>query len=207
MLVTRGQGDQMRKLIVTNIVSLDGFYAGPGENVMVLPMDQRFDAYNTERIKTADTLLLGATSYRMFSGFWPAMADSPDASPEHREFARLENAIDKVVISDSLRRDDTGAWRDTTQIVRRADAHKTIRELKKGPGGDILMFGSHILWNDLLAAGLVGELHFIVGGVVLGDGTPAFKTPPGPTLKLLGTKHWEDSDNVLVRYGVEGDKP
>jgi dihydrofolate reductase len=194
----------MRKLIVANIVSLDGFYAGPGEDVMVLPMDHRFDAYNTTRIKTADTLLLGGTSYRMFSGFWPAMADDPKASPAHKEFARLENAIDKVVVSNSIEAKDTGPWKDTTRIVRRGDAHGAITKLKKGAGGDILMFGSHILWNDLLAAGLVDEVHFIVGSVVLGGGTPAFIQPPATPLKLLGTKTWDDSDNVLVRYGIEG---
>jgi dihydrofolate reductase len=197
----------MRKLIVTNIVSLDGYYAGPGENPMVLPMDHRFDSYNTTRIKAADTLLLGGTSYRMFSGFWPPMADDPKATPAHREFAKLENAIDKVVVSDSITPDDTGAWRDTTRIVGRKDAHKAIAELKKGPGRDIVMFGSHVLWNDLLAAGLVDELHFMVGSVVLGEGTTAFVTPPGATLKLLDTQRWEDSDNVVVRYAATAAKP
>ena len=48
----------MRKLIVSNIMSLDGYYEGPGENVMVLPMDEAFDAYNAERLRAADTLLL-----------------------------------------------------------------------------------------------------------------------------------------------------
>jgi len=60
----------MGKLIVTNIVSLDGYYEGPGGNVMVLPMDQGFDAYNVERLREADTLLLGRNSYELFKGFW-----------------------------------------------------------------------------------------------------------------------------------------
>jgi hypothetical protein len=49
----------MRKLIVSNLVSLDGYYTGPGDNVMVLPLDEAFDAYNAERLRAADTLLLG----------------------------------------------------------------------------------------------------------------------------------------------------
>jgi dihydrofolate reductase len=53
----------MRKLIVSNMMSLDGYFAGPAENVMVLPMDQAFDAYNAERLHAADTLLLGRTTY------------------------------------------------------------------------------------------------------------------------------------------------
>jgi dihydrofolate reductase len=192
----------MRKLIVANIVSVDGFYEGPGKNVMVLPMDHRFDAYNTERIKTASTLLLGRTSFDLFRRFWPAMADSPEASPAHREFATLENAIEKVVVSDSIRPDDTDPWRDTTHIVRRADAHQAIGDLKDRDGGDMLMFGSRILWNDLLEAGLVDELHLMVGGVVLRDGTPLFATSTAPALKLIDTRSWNDSENVLVRYSI-----
>ena len=52
----------MRKLVVCNIMSLDGYYEGPGRNVMVLPMDASFDEYNLERLRSADTLLLGRTS-------------------------------------------------------------------------------------------------------------------------------------------------
>jgi hypothetical protein len=49
----------MRKLIVCNMMSLDGYSAGPGGNVMVLPLDEAFDAYCAERLRAADTLLLG----------------------------------------------------------------------------------------------------------------------------------------------------
>ena len=147
----------MRSLIVTNIVSLDGYYEGPGGEVMVLPMDHRFDAYNVERLREADTLLLGRTSYELFRGFWPAQADAPDAPPAHRELSRLENAIDKVVVSDRLTPDQTDPWRATTRIVRRAEAQGQIADLKRRPGRDILVFGSRTLWNGLLAAGLVDE--------------------------------------------------
>ncbi|MFK7694932.1 hypothetical protein [Paenibacillus sp. HJGM_3] len=68
----------MRKLIVVNIMSFDGYSEGPGRNVMVMPMDGAFDTYNLERMQSADTVLLGGNSYRMFSGFWPAMATHPD---------------------------------------------------------------------------------------------------------------------------------
>ncbi|MEV6005551.1 dihydrofolate reductase family protein [Streptomyces sp. NPDC051976] len=190
----------MRKLVVTNIVSLDGYYEGPGGNVMVLPMDNSFDTYNVERLRAADTLLLGARSYGMFRGFWPAMADNPEASPVNRELSKLENAIDKVVVSDTLTADQTDPWRDTTRIVRRAEAHAAIAELKRGPGREILVFASRTLWNDLLAAGLVDELHLVVGAVALGGGTPAFTTPTAAPLRLLDARPFEGSDNLLVTY-------
>jgi dihydrofolate reductase len=67
----------MRKLIVSNIMSLNGYYTGPDNNVMALPMDEAFDAYNAERLRAADTLLLGRTTYDGFRGFWPSVADDP----------------------------------------------------------------------------------------------------------------------------------
>jgi dihydrofolate reductase len=193
----------MRKLIVANIISLDGFYEGPNRNVMALPMDHSFDAYNAERLQAADTLLLGATCYSMFKGFWPAMKDNPQASDAHRQISLRNDAIEKVVVSDRLLPEQTEPWRSTTRIVRRADAHRQIAELKHGPGRDILMFGSRTLWHDLLAAGLVDELHLMVGPVVLGAGTPAFgRAQPAP-LRLIATRRWEGSSNLLLQYAVE----
>ena len=193
----------MRKLIVTNIVSLDGYFEGPGRNVMALPMDGSFDDHNLERLRSADTLLLGRTTYEMFKGFWPQMAHNPNATPTHREISRLDDTIAKVVVSDTLRPADTGPWLDTTRIVSRAQAHQAIAALKSAPGKDILVFGSRTLWNDLLGAGLVDELHLMVGAVVLGGGTAAFRQPPPRPLRLIETRTWEGSSNVVVRYGVD----
>jgi dihydrofolate reductase len=202
----------MRKLVVANIMSLDGYVEGPGGNVMVLPMDDFFDAHNLERLRAADTLLLGATTYLGLKGYWPAVAADPRVSPAvaanpqvadiHRETGQRNNQIHKVVVSDSLTADDTAPWTETTTIVGRADAHRAVAELKDRPGRDILMFGSRTLWNDLLAAGLVDELHLMVGAAVLGGGTPAFGAAPVPRLRLVTTRRRDGSDNLLVHYQV-----
>jgi dihydrofolate reductase len=193
----------MRKLIVANIVSLDGYYEGPNRNVMALPMDHSFDAYNAERLRAADTLLLGANCYGMFKGFWPQMKEHPQATPVHREISRLNDAIEKVVVSDRLQSEQTDPWRSTTRILRRAEAQRQIAALKQGPGRDILVFGSRTLWNDLLSAGLVDELHLMVGAVVLGGGTPAFLQAQPAPFRLIDTRRWEGSSNVLFQYAVE----
>jgi dihydrofolate reductase len=192
----------VRKLIVSNIISLDGYCEGPGGDVMALPMDQSFDAYNAERLAAADTLLLGRKTYELFRGYWPDVADNSDASPDEREISRLENAIEKVVVSDSLTEDGTEPWRDTTRIVPRKGAHQQIAELKGGSGKEILVFGSHTLWNGLLAAGLVDELHLMIGSAPLGGGTPAFATEPPAPFRLLDARAQEDSDNLLARYAA-----
>jgi dihydrofolate reductase len=204
----------MRKLIVCNM-SLDGYHAGPGDNVMVLPLDGSFDAYNAERLRAADTLLLGRHTYEGFKGFWPSVADDDSFTPDQREISRLDNDIDKVVVSDSLTPDDTEPWRHNTRIIGRTDAHQQIAELKQQDGRDILVFGSHLLWNDLLAHGLVDELHLMIGPVVVGEGTPAFEGQPPVSLRRIDVRGLDGSENVLVRYelgqacrvGVTGFEP
>jgi dihydrofolate reductase len=191
----------MRKLIVCNIISVDGFYSGPNDDVMAMPFDAPFDDYNAERLRAADTLLLGRRSFEGFKGYWPPIADQPDANPVEREISRLDNEIDKVVVSDSLTEDDLAPWTNT-RIVRRADAHAAIAELKRGDGRDIVMFGSHVLWNDLLEAGLVDELHFMIGSAFLGDGVPLF-TGPRTRLRLLDARVLDGSQLILARYAAD----
>ena len=192
----------MRKLIVCNIISLDGFYSGPGGDVMVMPFDAGFSDYNAERLRAADTLLLGRTSYVGFRSYWPSVAEDMSQPAVEREISRLNAAIEKVVVSNSLKPDEVEGW-GPTRVVRRADAHAEVATLKRGPGRDILIFGSHLLWNDLLTAGLVDELHLMIGAGVVGEGVRAFETRPPGRLRLLDTRTFDGSSLLLVRYAAE----
>lgn len=194
----------MRKLIVCNIVSIDGFYEGPGGDIMAMPFEDAFDDYNAERLRAAGTLLLGRRTYEGLKGFWPGIADDPGARPVLREISRMNDAIGKVVVSGTLTPEATAPWSDTTRILARAEAHKQIAELKNGPeAGDILTFGSHVLWNDLLAHGLVDELHLMIGAGVLGEGTPAFTGRPPGALRLVDAAPLPGSGIILARYAPE----
>ena len=192
----------MRKVIVWNLVSLDGYYEGPGGNVMVLPLDGSFDAYSAERLRAADILLLGRRTYEQFRGFWPSVADHDEATKAQQDVSRRMNEMNKAVVSDNLSMDASAPWSANTEIIRRSDAHDRIAELKAESGGDIVVAGSHILWNDLLAHGLVDELHLMIGAVVLGAGTPAFDRKPDVHLRLVDVHKLDNSENMVTRYEV-----
>jgi dihydrofolate reductase len=196
----------MRQVIVNNIMSLDGYYEGPGRNVMVLNMDEAFDAYNLERIQEAGTVLLGRTSFEGFSSYWPGIADAPDdpdnraLSPGNRELSRIYNGLPKTVISDTYTVPVDNPWRGETTVIRRADAADWVSAEKDRGSGDILIFGSRTTWNGLLAQGLIDELHLMVGPAALGEGTPIFEAPVD--LVLLDARRFDGSNNVLLRYAV-----
>jgi dihydrofolate reductase len=192
----------VRKIVVFNVVSLDGFHTGPDNDpsVMFPMMGGVFDLYTAELLRAADTTLVGRVSFELFNGFWPEVArdlDSPRWTEEQRALAKAGASVPTVVVSDTL----TGDL-PNVRIIRRADAHRQIAELKRQPGGDILVTGSRTLWNDLLAHDLVDEIHLMIGNVVLGAGIPAFAGKPPASLRLAEVRTWRDSDNVLARYDV-----
>jgi dihydrofolate reductase len=192
----------MRKIIVFNIISLDGYHTGPGNDVSVMfpMMGKVFDAYNAELLRTADVFLVGRVSFELFQSFWPKVAENPTSdewTPEQREIVQEGKSVNTIVVSDTL----TGNWPDI-RIIRRADAYQQIAELKRQTGKDILMTGSRTLWNDLLAHDLIDEIHLMIGNVVLGEGVPVFVGKPDVTLRLIDIRRWEGSDNVLLRYEV-----
>ncbi len=193
----------MRKIIVYNVVSLDGYFTGVGNDVSVMfpMMGDVFDTYNAELLRNADVHLVGRTSFELFQGFWPKVAENPNSeefTDGQRELSQAGKHVRGVVISDTLE----GEWQNLT-IVRRKDAYQHIAELKQQDGKDILITGSSTLWNDLLAHDLVDEIHLLVGNRILGQGVSVFAGGAPATLKLVETRRWEESDNVLLRYEVE----
>ncbi len=196
----------MRTVVVSNIVSLDGSFEGPGGDVMALNMDAAFDAYNLARIRAAGTVLLGRRSFEGLSSYWPKVAGAPHdptnraLSDDNRELSRRYDPLPKIVVSDSLVVPDDNPWHGVTTVVPRADAAAAVTAEKHRGPGDILVFASRTMWNGLLVEGLVDEIHLMVGPRALAGGTPTFDRPTD--LQLLDVRRPEGSDNVLLRYAV-----
>lgn len=190
----------MRTLIVVSAVSMDGFYDGPAAGGTV-PMENCFGTYNLERIQAADTVLLGANSYAMFANYWPGVADDSTAFEADREFSKIYNVVDKVVVSDHASPPPADhPWADNTRIISRAAAPTEIARLKEQDGREIVTWASRATWNGLLQHGLIDEIHVLLGPAALAGGTPLFKHPV--SLRRLGVRAFDNFDTVLLRYGV-----
>lgn len=191
----------MAQLIVSQLISLDAYLAGPGGDLGRLPMGAAFDRHNVELLRRAGTLLFGRTTFGMFQSYWPQVEQDAGADPVQREIASLTRSVGKLVVSDTLTLAAGDPWHDA-EVVRRAPSRERIAQLKASAKRDLLMYGGTRVWQDLYAHGLVDELHLLVGPLVLGEGVPLFAPGAARPMTLLGHRRLPESDIVALHYAV-----
>ncbi|WP_374627148.1 dihydrofolate reductase family protein [Devosia sp.] len=187
----------MRRLLVWNVMSLDGYFEGTN------PWDLSFhgsvwgdelEAFSIQQLDAMGLLLFGRKTYQGMADYW--QKEEPGAVADRM------NAIPKAVASTTLK---TAEWHNTRLLS--GDAATAVRALKGEDGGDIFVFGSAALLETLLAHGLVDEYRVCIAPVVLGAGTPLFK----PAAAALGLSLLEarplETGGVLLRYAVGASHP
>jgi dihydrofolate reductase len=186
----------VRKVIMFNRISVDGFFAGPNGEINWFVGDPEVDKATHEMMQP-DTILYGRVTYQLFEGFWPNVAKNPDATKQVQDLAEELNQMTKVVFSSTL---EEVSWVNSKLI--KGDLLKEVQELKQGEGADIAIFGSGSIVQQLADAGLVDEYLIVVTPVVLGSGKPLFKDVQAIKLNLLETRSFK-SGNVVFHYRVE----
>jgi len=151
----------MRRLIVSNVMSLDGFFESTDKKLDWFVPDEEFFAYAKDMLRSTDTLIFGRLTYELMAAYWP--------SAPKDEIADAMNNLPKVVFSQTLDKVD---W-SKSRLVK-GDAAKEIAKLKQQSGKDMVVLGSAALASSLLTAGLIDEYRVILTPVLLGGGNPLF---------------------------------
>lgn len=158
----------VRKLIVFNHVSLDGYFVdsnGKMDWARTAADDEEWNEFVAENAKGGGPLLFGRVTYELMKSFWP----TPMASAVHHEVAERMNSLPKVVFSKTL---GEASW-SNTQLVR--DMVPAIRKMKQERGEGMTIMGSGTVVSQLAAEGLIDEFHVVVNPIVLGKGRTMFE--------------------------------
>ncbi len=184
-----------RKIIASEMVTLDGFFAGPNGEIDWHVVDEEFNQYAIDLLNTVDTILFGRVTYQLFESYWPAAATSPSTSKSDLEIAYDINNITKIVFSRTL---ESVEWKNA-RLVKEVIPEEIVK-MKQQPGKDMVIYGSGSIVSALMNLGLIDEYRIIVNPVILGNGKPLFKGLKDKlNLRLLETKTF-GSGNVLLCY-------
>ena len=181
----------MRKIIVSNNVTLDGFFAGPNGELDWKVWDEEIAQYGKDQSDFTDTILFGRVTYELMSSYWP----TPAASSQDPVITAFMNNSRKIVFSKTL------AWADweNSEVVNEINP-KEISKMKQKQGKGMIVFGSGSVVSDLAQHGLIDDYRMFVTPVVLGHGKRLFQgIEARMKLKLLDIKRFRNGV-VLLQY-------
>jgi dihydrofolate reductase len=174
----------VRKLIVSENVTLDGVMESPGLSYQSEDMAEVLQG----QMMAADALLLGRVTYQEFAAYWPFQAN--DAAG----VADYINKVAKFVVSSTL---DKADWHNTT--ILSGNAADEITKLKQQSGQDIVVTGSGVLVHSLMRDNLIDEYRLFINPIVAGRGKRLFPNGIEQALQHVETKTFS-SGAVMIRY-------
>lgn len=184
----------MRKLLVFESISVDGFFAGLDGDLSfahAVPPDPEWDGFVANNASGPSSLVFGRITYEMMASFWP----TPFAAEQMPEVAAGMNRSEKIVFSTTL---ESVGWANTRLLDD--DPVDAIRRLKAADGPAMVILGSGSLVAQLAPAGLIDEYQLVVVPVILGAGRTLFEgVEPMLPLQLTHTRAFANG-NVVLTY-------
>ncbi len=181
----------MRKLIVFNLMTLDGYFAGQDGDISWHNVDAEFQELAKEASNSGNTLLFGRVTYELMARYWP----TPEAIKNDPIVAAGMNKAEKIVFSRTL---DKADW-NSTRLVK-DDMLAEVKKLKQQSGKDLTVLGSGSIVSQLAQEGLIDEYDILLNPVVLGRGKTMFEGIKDKlALKLTKTRIFGNG-NVLLTY-------
>ena len=185
----------MRKLIVFENVSLDGYFTDAHDDMSWAHHrsgdDPEWNAFTAENASGESQLLFGRKTCELMVKYWP----TPEAKEKDPEVAGGMNTLPKIVFSRTL---TSVSWANTKVVS--ADPAAEVRKLKNEPGPVLVILGSGSIVAQLAAAGLVDEYQLVVTPVALGKGRTLFEgLPKNMDLRLTHSRVFKNG-KVLLNY-------
>lgn len=177
----------MRKLIMWNLMSLDGFFEGPNRDIYWHDdiWGPELEQFSIEQGKEIGALVFGRVTYDLMASYWPTADPGP--------ITDYMNALPKYVFSRTLKKAD---WTNTTLL--NGDPATEVAKLKREEGKDIFVFGSADLSSQLMP--LFDEFRIGIAPLLLGSGSPLFKDrSERAKLKLLSADR-HSTGVFILRY-------
>jgi dihydrofolate reductase len=182
----------MRSLIYSMGTSLDGFIAGPGGDIDFGAPDEELHRFHNEQTRELGVHLCGRRLYETMV-YWETADQDPSASEVTIEFARIWQALPKIVFSRTLEQVEGNA------TLERDGLADVAARLKAYDGKDVAVGGAGLA-GSLARLGLIDEYRLFVSPVVLGGGTPFFpELDERVDLELVETRTF-GSPVVYLRY-------
>jgi dihydrofolate reductase len=180
----------MRKIIVFNMVSVDGFFAGDDGDISWHNTDEEFNEFAIEQLEEAGGIIFGRVTYDMMASYWP----TPGPVKDDPIVANKMNSLPKIVFSRSLEKAD---W-NNTKLLHEIDVEE-IKKLKQESDKNLYIFGSGTIAQEFTKLGLIDEYRLLVNPIALGSGKSLFKDKL--KLKLFKTREFKNG-NVLLCYSA-----
>jgi dihydrofolate reductase len=186
----------MRKIVVFNNVTVDGFFSGPNGEIdwFKVDKDDEFEEFSRKQSKSGGTLVFGRTTYELMRSYWP----TPDAIESNPGMAEVMNNIQKIVFSRTLQSVEEGPHWKNTKLFHEIKPQEIIG-LKEEAGEGITILGSGTIVQQLTNLGLIDEYILQVNPVILGAGKNLFADVEKMNLKLLEARTFKNGI-VWLRY-------
>jgi dihydrofolate reductase len=157
----------MRKLVVFNMVSLDGFFVdGKGDMSWAHKNDAEWNAFVNENASGSGVLVFGRITYELMASYWP----TPMALKNSPIVAKGMNDMPKIVFSRTL---DKASWNNTKLV--KGDLATEVRKMKNEPGPNMVILGSGSIVSQLAQQNLIDEYQVALSPIVLGKGRTMFE--------------------------------
>jgi dihydrofolate reductase len=186
----------MRKLIVFNHVTLDGYFVDANNSMNWAKQrsadnDPEYNAFVAENASGGGTLLFGRVTYELMIKYWP----TPMAKQNDAAVAEGMNSMPKIVFSKTLAH---ASWNNTSVV--KGDIVAAVKKIKQEPGSGMAILGSGTIVSQFAQAGLIDEYQVVVNPIIIGKGRTMFDGVKGSlNLKLAKTRTFK-SGKVYLCY-------